>query len=76
MRTIARPMPSLARSSNCPALIIAARKRARLTQAELAARMNTTQSVVARLESGRSHPSTNTLEKVATATRQLTSNQL
>ncbi len=48
--------------------LIAARTRARLTQAELAARMNTTQSVVARLESGRSHPSTKTLEKVAKAT--------
>lgn len=48
--------------------LIEARARARLTQAELAARMNTTQSVVARLESGRSHPSTKTLEKVAKAT--------
>ena len=48
--------------------LIAARARARLTQAELAARMNTTQSVVARLESGRSHPSTKTLEKIAKAT--------
>ena len=48
--------------------VIAARARAQLTQAELAARMNTTQSVVARLESGRSHPSTKTLEKVAKAT--------
>ncbi|MDE0055748.1 MAG: helix-turn-helix transcriptional regulator [Gammaproteobacteria bacterium] len=48
--------------------LIEARTRARLTQAELAARMKTTQSVVARLESGRSHPSTKTLEKVAKAT--------
>ena len=48
--------------------LIAARSRAQLTQAELAARMNTTQSVVARLESGRSHPSTKTLQKVAKAT--------
>ncbi len=45
-----------------------ARTRARLTQAELAARMKTTQSVVARLESGRAHPSTKTLERVAKAT--------
>lgn len=48
--------------------LIAARSGAQLTQAELAARMNTTQSVVARLESGRSHPSTKTLQKVAKAT--------
>ena len=48
--------------------LIEARTRARLTQAELAARMRTTQSVVARFESGRSHPSTKTLERVAKAT--------
>ena len=48
--------------------VIEARTRARLTQAELAARMKTTQSVVARLESGRAHPSTKTLERVAKAT--------
>ena len=49
--------------------LIEARTRARLTQAELAERMATTQSVVARLESGRVCPSTRTLEKVARATR-------
>ena len=48
--------------------LIDARTRARLTQSELAARMKTTQSVVARLESGRAHPSTKTLERVAKAT--------
>lgn len=48
--------------------LIEARSRARLTQAELAVRMKTSQSVVARIESGRSHPSTKTLEKVAKAT--------
>ena len=48
--------------------LIEARTRARLTQAELAERMATTQSVVARLESGRVSPSTRTLEKVARAT--------
>ena len=48
--------------------LIEARTRARLTQAELAERMATTQSVVARLESGRVCPSTRTLEKVARAT--------
>lgn len=48
--------------------LIEARTRAHLTQAELAKRMATTQSVVARLESGRVSPSTRTLEKVARAT--------
>ena len=48
--------------------LIEARKRAGLTQAELAERMETTQSVVARLESGRVHPSTRTLGRIAHAT--------
>ena len=38
--------------------LIEARTRTGFTQAELAERMETTQSVVARLESGRVHPST------------------
>lgn len=48
--------------------LIAARVAAGLTQAQLAKRMATTQSVVARMESGRSRPSTQTLEKLAAAT--------
>ena len=48
--------------------LIEARTRAGITQSELAKRMNTTQSVVARLESGRAHPSTKTLERIAQAT--------
>ena len=48
--------------------LIQARIDAGLTQAELAERMSTTQSVVARLESGRVHPSTRTLERVAQST--------
>lgn len=48
--------------------IIGARARAGLTQEELAARMNTSQSAIARLESGRFRPSTRTLEKLAAAT--------
>lgn len=48
--------------------LIEARTSAGLTQAELAVRMKTTQSAVARLESGRVPPSTRTLEKVARAT--------
>jgi ribosome-binding protein aMBF1 (putative translation factor) len=48
--------------------VIAARVHAGLTQEELARRMGTTQSVIARLEGGKSKPSTSTLEKLAAAT--------
>ena len=50
------------------AQIIGARAKANLTQEELAQRMNTTQSAIARLESGRTAPSTTTLRKFAKAT--------
>lgn len=49
-------------------LLIETRTKAGLTQAQLAMRMKTTQSVVARLASGRVHPSYKTLEKIAQAT--------
>src|SRR5438874_11130613 len=45
-----------------------ARRRAGLSQAELAKRMKTTQSTIARLESGRGLPSTRTLVRFAKAT--------
>jgi transcriptional regulator with XRE-family HTH domain len=45
-----------------------ARQRAGLSQAQLAKRMKTTQSTVARLESGRGKPSTRTLARFAKAT--------
>jgi len=48
--------------------LIQARERAGLSQIEVAQRMGTTQSVVARLESGRSLPSTKTLYRFAQAT--------
>lgn len=48
--------------------LAAARSRAGLTQAQLAARMGTTQTVIARLERGRTKPSTRTLERFAEAT--------
>ena len=48
--------------------LIAARARAGLSQAELAKRMKTTQSAIARLESGRATPSTRTLQRFAAAT--------
>ena len=48
--------------------LIMARSDAGLTQEELAQRMGTTQSVIARLEGGKSRPSTTTLARVAKAT--------
>ena len=48
--------------------LIDARTRAGLSQAELAARMRTTQAAVASLESGRAPPSMLTLERIARAT--------
>ena len=45
-----------------------ARASAGLSQAELAKRMRTTQSTIARLESGRGQPSTRTLGRLAKAT--------
>jgi transcriptional regulator with XRE-family HTH domain len=48
--------------------LIAARARAGLTQAEVAERMGTSQSTVARLESGGAQPSLSTLKRFAKAT--------
>jgi transcriptional regulator with XRE-family HTH domain len=50
------------------AAVAKARLRSGLTQAQLAKRMKTTQSTVARLESGRGKPSTRTLARFAKAT--------
>ncbi|UWZ84319.1 helix-turn-helix transcriptional regulator [Occallatibacter riparius] len=48
--------------------LIRARVRAGLSQAELAQRMGTSQSTIARLESGQTLPSTKTLLRFAQAT--------
>ena len=48
--------------------LIRARVEAGLTQEQLAQRMQTSQSAIARLESGRFRPSTKTLERLAAAT--------
>ena len=48
--------------------LITARTRAGLTQSELAERMHTTQSSIARLESGRTMPSMRALARYAEAT--------
>jgi transcriptional regulator with XRE-family HTH domain len=50
------------------AAVAKARSRAGLSQSELARRMKTTQSTVARLDSGRGLPSTRTLDRFAKAT--------
>jgi ribosome-binding protein aMBF1 (putative translation factor) len=47
--------------------LIAARTQAGLTQGDVAARMGTTQSVVARIESGRGSPSMRTVQRFAHA---------
>ena len=47
--------------------LISARARAGMSQADVAARMGTTQSTIARLESGRSLPSLRTLSRYAAA---------
>lgn len=48
--------------------MIAARSRAGLTQEQLATKMKTTQSTIARLESGKTLPSGRTLQRIAEAT--------
>ena len=49
-------------------LLIEARTRAKLSQAQLAKKMGTSQSTIARLESGSAKPSLSTLERFANAT--------
>jgi ribosome-binding protein aMBF1 (putative translation factor) len=50
------------------AALVEARVHAGLTQAQLAARMNTSQTAIARLESVRGNPSLKTLRRFAEAT--------
>ena len=50
------------------AAVAKARLRAGLSQVQLARRMKTTQSTIARLESGRGKPSTRTLQRFAKVT--------
>jgi transcriptional regulator with XRE-family HTH domain len=49
-------------------MLIKARTKAKLSQAELAALMGTSQSTIARLESGAAKPSLSTLKRFAEAT--------
>jgi ribosome-binding protein aMBF1 (putative translation factor) len=59
---------SLAEEFSLAAALIEARARAGLTQQQVARRMKTTQAMIARLEGGRTKPSTRTLERFAAAT--------
>lgn len=63
-----REYESLQEEFNLVASLIEARTRAGLTQDQVAKRMKTTQAVIARLEGGKSKPSTRTLERYAEAT--------
>jgi transcriptional regulator with XRE-family HTH domain len=56
-----------ARISAFRAMVYRLRTDARLTQAELADRMGTTQSAIARMEGGGARPTLETLEKLAAA---------
>ena len=72
-RLLANPKVKAAYEALAPEFEIAAellraRLRAGLSQAELAARMGTSQSTIARLESGQTLPSTKTLLRYAEAT--------
>jgi transcriptional regulator with XRE-family HTH domain len=59
---------ALAPEFEIAAELLRARLRARLSRSELAARMRTSQSTIARLESGETLPSTKTLLRFAEAT--------
>lgn len=59
---------ALAPEFEISAELLRARVRAGLSQSELAARMGTSQSTIARLESGQTLPSTKTLLRFAEAT--------
>ena len=66
---VKREFDALAPEFEIAVELISARKRAGLSQAELAERMGTSQSAIARLESGQTLPSTKTLLRFAEATR-------
>ena len=65
---VQREYDALAPEFEFSAELLRARLRAGLSQAELAERMGTSQSAIARLESGQTLPSTKTLLRFAEAT--------
>ena len=66
--TVRAEYDALAPEFEIAAELVKARIRAGLSQSELAARMGTSQSAIARLESGQTLPSTKTLLRYANAT--------
>lgn len=64
----ARAFAEMAPEYSVARAVIEARVLAGLTQEQLAERMETSQSAIARLESGRGRPSTDTLARLAIAT--------
>jgi predicted transcriptional regulator len=66
---VKREYDALAPEFEFSAELLRARLRAGLSQAELAERMGTSQSTIARLESGQTLPSTKTILRFAKATR-------
>jgi predicted transcriptional regulator len=66
---VKREYDALAPMFEFSAELLRARLRAGLSQAELAKRMGTSQSAIARLESGQTLPSTKTLLRFAEATQ-------
>jgi ribosome-binding protein aMBF1 (putative translation factor) len=60
---------ALEEESSLASAMIEARAKADMTQEQVAKSMGTTQAVIARLESGRTMPSTRTLQRFAKATR-------
>jgi predicted transcriptional regulator len=66
---VKREYDALAFEFEFSAELLRARLRAGLSQAELAERMGTSQSSIARLESGRTLPSAKTLIRFAEATK-------
>jgi ribosome-binding protein aMBF1 (putative translation factor) len=65
---VKREYDALAPEFEFSAELLRARLRAGISQAELAERMKTSQSAIARLESGQNLPSTKTLLRFAEAT--------
>ncbi len=65
---VKREYDALASEFEIATELLRARKRAGLSQVELAERMGTSQSAIARLESGQTLPSTKTLLRFAQAT--------
>ena len=64
---VQRSFDELAPQYEAARLLIEARTRTGLSQAEMAQRMGTTQSAIARLESGRMAPTLRTLQRYAHA---------